>query len=69
MERMIIEQFDNELVLYLERDPQQGAGWQRLLLEQAGVVRISAQLPSAVSVPEWASEPAGGGTRALWLQP
>lgn len=65
MERMIIEQFDNELVLYLERDPQQGAGWQRLLLEQAGVVRISAQLPSAVSVPEWASEPAGDGTRAL----
>ncbi|MDD1015187.1 hypothetical protein [Pseudomonas rubra] len=65
MERMIIAQFDNELVLYLERDPQQGAGWQRLLLEQAGVVRISAKMPSAVSVPEWASEPAGDGTRAL----
>lgn len=65
MERLIIEQFDNNLMLYMERDPQHGAGWQRLLLEQAGVVRINALLPSAVSVPEWASELAADGSRAL----
>ncbi|MDU9393321.1 hypothetical protein [Pseudomonas sp. zfem002] len=58
MERLIIERFENDLVLYLTRE--QGPGWSAVALDKADQVRIGAQLPTPVSVPEWAVRSADG---------
>jgi hypothetical protein len=56
MERMIIARCENDVVLYLERDLRVDLLWARLVVMQGDILRISANLPSRVQLPEWALE-------------